>query len=87
MDINHPNLSLADGKLDIGKQYGFAEHGRRYVVECLAAEITDGLICLRLTVLKTDPKPHSLPVGKVLDVSINVERIGYPGMWQLYEYN
>ena len=83
--IINRNIQVADGKLVIEKKYRYREQGRMYVVECLGAGIENDMACLRLAILKSDPKPHSMEVGRIIDVSINMEGIGFPGMWYLYD--
>ncbi len=81
--ISHPNFDLADGKMTSGAKYVYSESGRRYEVLCLDVWEERNLICLQLQVLKSDPKPYSIPVGEIIDVSINIEGIGFQGMWFL----
>ena len=83
LHVNHPNFSVANGIVKSGKRYVYSEAGRRYEVLCLDVWEERGLICLQLQVLKSDPKVYSLPAGEIIDVSINVEGIGFQGMWFL----
>ncbi|MGX7689536.1 RDD family protein [Flectobacillus roseus] len=81
----HFNFKVRDDYVEKGKIYEYQEAGRRYKIQCLGVWMDASLIHVRLLVLASDPKPYSLKVGEILEVSINTSGILFPGMWYLRE--
>ncbi|MDF7821836.1 RDD family protein [Runella sp. MFBS21] len=81
----HFNFRVRDDYVEKGKIYEYREAGRRYKIQCLGVWMDASLIYVRLLVLESDPKPYSLQVGEILEVSINTSGIVFPGMWYLRE--
>jgi hypothetical protein len=83
MKIERSNFRLRDGNITIGKKYRYSESGRNYIVLLHDCKRENGIITLKIEVLETSPKPYSMPVGKILEVSITDEDVWFQGVWYL----